>query len=46
MQSLERANPTEQLHSVPETAGDVPPIAFEEIRNQLVIKMKGNKPCT
>ena len=46
MQSLERANPKEQLHNMPETAGEVPPIAFEEIRNQLAIKIKGNKPCT
>ena len=46
MQSLERANPKEQLHNVPETPGEVPLIAFEEIRNQLAIKMKGHKPCT
>ena len=29
---------------MPETAGEVPPISIEEIRNQLA-KMKGNKAC-
>ena len=29
---------------MPETAGEVPPISVEEIRNQLT-KMKGNKAC-
>ena len=29
---------------MPETAGEVPPISIEEIRNQLA-KMKGNQAC-
>ena len=32
------------MQNVPETAGEVPPITVEEIRNQLA-KMKGNKAC-
>ena len=39
---LNETNPKEQLHNVPETAGEVPPITVEEIRYQLA-KMKGNK---
>ena len=39
---LNETNPKEQLQNVPETAGEVPPITVEEIRNQLT-KMKGNK---
>ena len=34
----------EKLQNVPETAGEVPPISVEEIRNQLAM-MKGNKAC-
>ena len=41
---LNETNPKEQLQNVPETAGEVPPISVEEIRNQLT-KMKGNKAC-
>ena len=37
-------NLKEQLQKVPETAGEVPPISVEEIRNQLTM-MKGNKAC-
>ncbi len=37
-------NPKEQLQNVPETAGEVPPLSVEEIRNQLTM-MKGNKAC-
>ena len=32
------------MQNVPETAGEIPPITVEEIRNQLT-KMKGNKEC-
>ena len=39
---LNETNPKEQLQNVPETAGEVPPISVEEIRNQLA-EMKGNK---
>ena len=41
---LNETNPKVQLQNVPETAGEVPPISVEEIRNQLT-KMKGNKAC-
>ena len=41
---LNETNPKEQLQNVPETAGEVPPISVEEIRNQLAM-MKGNKTC-
>ena len=41
---LNETNPKEQLQNVTETAGDVSPIAVEEIRNQLA-EIKGNKPC-
>ena len=39
---LNEANPKEQLQNVPETAGEVPPMTLEEIRNHRT-KMKGNK---
>ena len=39
---LNKTNTKEQLQNVPETAGEVPPISVEEIRNQLAM-MKGNK---
>ena len=42
--TLKRNNPKEQLQNMPETAGEVPPISVEEIRNQLT-KMEGNKAC-
>ena len=41
---LNETNPKEQFQNVSETAGEVPPISVEEIRNQLA-KMKGNKVC-
>ena len=41
---INETNPKEQLQNVPETAGEVPPLSVEEIRNQLT-KMKGNKAC-
>ena len=41
---LNETNPKEQLQNVPETAGEVPPISVQEIRNQLT-KMKGNGAC-
>ena len=41
---LNETNPKEQLQNVPETAGEVPQITVEEIRNQLA-EMKGNKAC-
>ena len=42
---LNETNPKEQLQNVPETAGEVPPISVEEIRNQLTM-MKENKAQT
>ena len=41
---LNETNPKEQLQNVPETAGKVPLISVEKIRNQLANK-KGNKAC-
>ena len=41
---VNETNPKEHLQNVPETAGEVPPISVEEIRNQLAM-MKGNKAC-
>ena len=39
---LNETNPKEQLQNMPETAGEVPPISVDEIRNQLA-KVNGNK---
>ena len=41
---LNETNPKEQLQNVPETAGEIPLISAEEIRNQLS-NVKGNKAC-
>ena len=41
---LNETNLKEQLQNVLETAGEIPPISVEEIRNQLAV-LKGNKAC-